>query len=171
VCGCTPIFPQVVAVHPEELDKSFRPLLACTLLLALTLSSVEGLLPFSPIVWYVFLKDVKPADSDDYFNAIRIVRGAGLKLALDTLDDNAAYIGCGFGLCEVSMEVYQEPMTPRFSGLAAVRCGTVSTSLQCWQRSVVALSRLSRIPMGSQLWLSLTTNVGVLSLSPALAEL
>jgi hypothetical protein len=31
------------------------------------------------------------------------------------------YVGCGFDLCEVSMEVYQEPMTPRFSGLEAVQ--------------------------------------------------
>jgi hypothetical protein len=91
VCSCTPIFPQGVAVHPEELDKLFRPLLACTLFLAVTLSSVEGLLPFSPIIWYVSFEDLKPADLDDHFNAIRIVRVAGEKAALDTLCDDAAY--------------------------------------------------------------------------------
>jgi hypothetical protein len=64
---------------------------------------------------------LETAGSDNYFNAIRIVNGAVQKLALDTLGDDAAYVGCGFGLYEVSMEMDQESMTPRFSGLTAVQ--------------------------------------------------
>jgi hypothetical protein len=106
--------PQGVDVHPEEVYKLFHPLLM--------LSSVEGLLPFSPIVWYVSFGDLKQADLDDYFNAIRIVRVAGEKQPLDTLHD-AAYAGSSLGLCEVSVEVNQKTMTPRFLDLAAVQMG------------------------------------------------
>jgi hypothetical protein len=51
------------------------------------------------------------------------VRGAGQKPALDTLYDDAAYVGCSFGLYEVSAQADQEPVTPRFSDLAAVQMG------------------------------------------------
>jgi hypothetical protein len=47
--------------------------------------------------------DLKPSDSDDSFNAIRIVRVAGQEAALATLYDDEAYVGCSFGLCEVSV--------------------------------------------------------------------
>jgi hypothetical protein len=82
---------------------------------------------------------LKPADSDDYFNAIRIVRGAGQKPALDTLD----------GLYEVSVEVDQEPMTPRFSDLAVVQMGNsldflaVLTGGQSWRCVVFRVIRRS----------------------------
>jgi hypothetical protein len=69
------------------------------------------------------LKDLKPADSDDCFNAFRIVGVAGRKPALNTFYDDAAYVGCSFGLCEVSVEVNQKLVTPRLSDLAAVPIG------------------------------------------------
>jgi hypothetical protein len=43
MCNITAIFPQGFTVRPEELDKFFRPPLACVVLFAL--SSIEGLLP------------------------------------------------------------------------------------------------------------------------------
>jgi hypothetical protein len=53
-----------------------------------------------------------------YYNVILVVQPA-----IDTLGDDAAYVGCCFGLYEMSMEVDQEHMTPRFSGLTAVQMG------------------------------------------------
>jgi hypothetical protein len=66
---------------------------------------------------------LKPTDSGDSFNAIRIISGTVQKPALDALGDDAAYVGCCFGLYEMSMEVDQEPMTPRYSGLTAIPVG------------------------------------------------
>jgi hypothetical protein len=66
---------------------------------------------------------LKPTDSGDYFNTIRIVSGAAQKPARDTLGDDAAYVGCCFVLYEMSIELDQEPMTPLRSGLAAVQMG------------------------------------------------
>jgi hypothetical protein len=44
VCDCAPLFPEGVTVRPEELNKVFRPLLACVVLRGLTLAPVEALL-------------------------------------------------------------------------------------------------------------------------------
>jgi hypothetical protein len=66
---------------------------------------------------------LEPTDLDYYFNAVRIVRGTVQKTALDTLGDNAAYVGCSVGLWEMSIVVDQEPMTPLCSGLAAIQVG------------------------------------------------
>jgi hypothetical protein len=65
--------------------------------------------------------DFEPASLDDYFNAIRVVRVASEKPALDGLSDEC--VACRFGLYEVSVEVDQKPVTPRFSDLAAVQMG------------------------------------------------
>jgi hypothetical protein len=66
VCDCALIFPEGVAVRPEELNDFFRPLLS--------------------------IEDSEPADLDDGFNAIRIVCVGGEKPILDTLNDYAAYV-------------------------------------------------------------------------------
>jgi hypothetical protein len=44
VCCWTPIFPKGVAVHPEELNKMFRPLLTCVVCCVFALTSKETLL-------------------------------------------------------------------------------------------------------------------------------
>jgi hypothetical protein len=62
--------------------------------------------------------------------AVRIIRVASDKPALDTLDDCAAKVGCSFGIFEVPVQVYYEPVAPLCSGLA-VQVGTVSISLHC----------------------------------------
>jgi hypothetical protein len=80
-------------------------------------------LPRSPVIGNISFRHLEPTDSDDCFNAVRIVSGAGQKPALDTLGDDASYVGCSFGLYEMSVEMDQEPITPRFSGLAAVQMG------------------------------------------------
>jgi hypothetical protein len=41
---------------------------------------------------------LKPTDSDRCFNAVRIFRGTVQKPTRDSLDDDAAYVGCSFGL-------------------------------------------------------------------------
>jgi phosphatidylglycerophosphate synthase len=65
-----------------------------------------------------------PTDLFDGFIAIRIVRFTGEKTFLDALYDYAAYVGCSFGLFEVSVEVDQKPLTPRCSYLAVVQMGS-----------------------------------------------
>jgi hypothetical protein len=84
VCCGTLIFPKDLAVNPEELNKVFCPLINCVVLYAFALTSIETLLPLSPLVWYVAFKNLEPVDLNDGFNAIMIVRAAGEKLALDT---------------------------------------------------------------------------------------
>jgi hypothetical protein len=121
VCNFTPIFPQGFTVRPEELDKFFRPPLACVVLFAL--SSIEGRLPWSPIVGYVSFEYLKPADLGDCFNAIGIVRVAGEKKALDALYDYAAYVGWSYGLCKVSVEMDQKPLTSWSTNMAAAQMG------------------------------------------------
>jgi hypothetical protein len=66
---------------------------------------------------------LEPADLSAWFNAIRIVRFAVDKPALDALYDYAAYVGCSFGLLKVSLEVDQKPKTPCFTSMAAVQMG------------------------------------------------
>jgi hypothetical protein len=44
VCDCAPLFPEGVAVRPEELNEFFRPLLACVVLRGLAPAPVEALL-------------------------------------------------------------------------------------------------------------------------------
>jgi hypothetical protein len=44
VCNCAPVFPEGVAVPPEELNKFFRPLLPCVVLRAVASAPVEDLL-------------------------------------------------------------------------------------------------------------------------------
>jgi hypothetical protein len=41
----TPLFPESVAVRPEELNEFFLPLLACIVLRALAPTPIEALLP------------------------------------------------------------------------------------------------------------------------------
>mgnify|MGYP000205424127 CR=1 FL=1 len=76
---------------------------------------------------------MEPADLFDGFNAIRIVRVAGEKPALDALYDYAAYVGCSFGLSKVSVEMDQKSLTPWSTNMAAVQMGTVSISLHYGQ--------------------------------------
>ena len=66
---------------------------------------------------------MEPADLGAWFNAIRIVRVAVEKQALDALYDYAADVGCRFGLSKVSLEVDQKPNTPWSSNMAAVQMG------------------------------------------------
>jgi hypothetical protein len=87
------------------------------------------------VVWYVFFQDLEPADVNDGFHAVRIVRVADEKAALTALYDYTKYVGCRSGLFKVSVEVYR---------------GTFSISFHCGQRSIVALHRLSRTPLGYQ---------------------
>ncbi len=56
---------------------------------------------------------------DDWFDAIRVVRVAGEKPALDPLYDDAAYVGSSFGLSKVSVKVDQKPMSLAFVALWA----------------------------------------------------
>jgi hypothetical protein len=42
---------------------------------------------------------------------------------LSILDDYAAKVGCSFGIFEVPVQVYYEPVAPLCSGLAAVQVG------------------------------------------------
>jgi hypothetical protein len=85
VCCCTPIFPNGVAVRPEELNMLLRPLLTCAVLCAFALTSIETLLPWTSLVWFVAFENLKPADLNDGFQAIRIVRVADEKSALYAL--------------------------------------------------------------------------------------
>jgi hypothetical protein len=64
-----------------------------------------------------------PADLDDSFTAIRIVRVAGEKQDLDALYDYTAYVGCSVGLFKVPVEMDQKPMAPRCSDLTAIETG------------------------------------------------
>jgi hypothetical protein len=121
MCNFTPIFPQGSTVRPEELDKFFRPPLACVVLF--TLSSIESLLPRSPVVWYVSFEDLEPANLGGCFDAVGIVRVAGEKPVLNALYDYAADVGCSFGLSKVSVEVDQKPLTPWLTDLASVQMG------------------------------------------------
>jgi hypothetical protein len=66
---------------------------------------------------------LKPTDLDGDRTAVRIIRVASDKPALDTLDDCAAKVGCSFGIFEVPVQVYYEPVAPLCSGLAAVQVG------------------------------------------------
>jgi hypothetical protein len=85
----------------------------------------------------------------DGVNAIRIVRVAGEKAALDTLLVYAAYVGCSVGLYKLPVEVDQKPMTTKCTKLAAVQVGNSLDFVAVRQRSVVALHRLSRTLMGN----------------------
>ena len=80
-------------------------------------------MPRSPVIGNISFQHLEPPDSDDCFNAVRIVRGTVQKPTRDSLGNDAAYVGCSFGLYEMSIAVNREPMTPRFSGLAAVQMG------------------------------------------------
>ena len=75
-------------MRPEELNKLFRPLLACVVLRALAPAPIEVLLPLSPLFWNASFENLVPTDLYDGVDAIRIVRAAGEKPLLDVL--------CGF---------------------------------------------------------------------------
>jgi hypothetical protein len=70
---------------------------------------------------------------------VLIVRVAGEKRALDTLYDYAAYVGCSFGLCKMSVEVDQKPMTPRCTNLAAVQMGNSLELIAYYHASMFCL--------------------------------
>jgi hypothetical protein len=72
VCDCAPLFPEGVAVRPEELNEFFRPLLACVVLRGLAPAPLEALLLQRPLFWNVSFENLEPADLFDGFNAIRI---------------------------------------------------------------------------------------------------
>jgi hypothetical protein len=65
VCECAPVFPEGVAVRPEELNRFFRPLIACVVLRAVASAPIEALLFLSPLFWYVTFADLKPVDWND----------------------------------------------------------------------------------------------------------
>jgi hypothetical protein len=69
---------------------------------------------------------------------------------LDTLDDCAAKVGCSFGIFEVPVQVYYEPVAPLCSGLAAVQVGNRLdfAALRTFVGRTTASS--SRTPMGNQ---------------------
>jgi hypothetical protein len=83
---------------------------------------------------------LKPTDLDGD-RTVRIIRVASDKPALDTLDDCAAKVGCSFGIFEVPVQVYYEPVAPLLDW-QRYRWGTVSISLHCGHLSVVPLHRL-----------------------------
>jgi hypothetical protein len=95
----------LLCVHKEP-DKILRPRLGCVVLL--TYHSLGQ----------------KASCREVQSSGIYPSSGAGQKPALDTLGDDAAYVGCYFGLYEMAMEVNQEPMTPRCSGLTVVQMGS-----------------------------------------------
>jgi hypothetical protein len=49
---------------------------------------------FIPLTWYVAFEDLEPADLNNRISATRIVRTACQKPVLDTLYNDAAYVGC-----------------------------------------------------------------------------
>jgi hypothetical protein len=59
---------------------------------------------------------LKPTDLDGDRTAVRIIRVASDKPALDTLDDCAAKVGCSFGIFEVPVQVYYEPVAVLWTG-------------------------------------------------------
>ena len=106
-------------------------------------------MPRSPVIGNISFQHLEPTDSDGCFNAVRIVRGTVQKPTRDSLDDDAAYVGCSFGHYEMSIEVDKKPIMPRLSGLAAVQMGNsldfVAVSAE------IRRGAASCTPMGSQL--------------------
>jgi hypothetical protein len=85
--ACALVFPGGVAVRPEELNQFLRPLPACLVLCAAASAPVEALLFRSPLFLYITFEDFKAADVYDGDNAFRILRVAGEKPVLGTLND------------------------------------------------------------------------------------
>jgi hypothetical protein len=55
VCGCTPVFPERVALRPEEFDELAGPLRAVVIFCVKSLRSEEGCLQFIPLIGNVAL--------------------------------------------------------------------------------------------------------------------
>jgi hypothetical protein len=81
-------------------------------------------------VWNVAFEDLEPADLENGIRAIRIVRVAGEKPILDTIYDYVAHVVCSVGICKVPLQMYQEPVTPTCTGLAAQFIGIVAERVQ-----------------------------------------
>jgi hypothetical protein len=108
---CIPIFPTKAASSIVRLS-------------IVAFFSFSGRNPHA-VVCSTRLENLGPADLNDGVVAIRIVRTAGERPALDTLYNDAAYVGGSVvGVFKLPVELSDKVMTPRCTGLpAAVQVG------------------------------------------------